>query len=149
MAKITTDLTQRPPRSPRVRLGGYAVLPRILDKCRALVIGKQGEYKYACPLDQGWMEFVGISADALKKQVAAGKSDSEILAWINKNSKNKPCPIQIAAWTAFAEQRGPLDLESRQYFNDLLAQVGPKREDVGTWFDLLDVDDYVSFGGQA
>ena len=25
------NLTQRPPRSPRVRLGGYAMLPRILD----------------------------------------------------------------------------------------------------------------------
>ena len=26
------DLTQRPPRSPRQRLGGYALLPRMLDK---------------------------------------------------------------------------------------------------------------------
>ncbi len=41
----TTDLTQRPPRSPRVRLGGYAILPRLLDKCRALLAGKVGEYK--------------------------------------------------------------------------------------------------------
>jgi hypothetical protein len=29
------NLTQRPPRSPRVRLGGYVVLARILDKGRA------------------------------------------------------------------------------------------------------------------
>jgi len=27
--------------------------------------------------------------------------------------------------------------------------VAPKREDVGTWFDLLDVDDFVTFGGKA
>jgi Domain of unknown function (DUF5069) len=26
------DLTKRPPRSPRLRLGGYALLPRMLDK---------------------------------------------------------------------------------------------------------------------
>jgi hypothetical protein len=26
------DLTQRPPRSMRVRLGGFVLLPRILDK---------------------------------------------------------------------------------------------------------------------
>jgi hypothetical protein len=25
----------------------------------------------------------------------------------------------------------------------------PKRTDIVTWFDLLDVDDYVSFGGKA
>ena len=31
------DLTHRPPRSPRCRLGGYAGLPRMLDKGRATV----------------------------------------------------------------------------------------------------------------
>jgi len=31
----------------------------------------------------------------------------------------------------------------------LHGKVGPKREDIYTWFDLLDLDDYVSFGGQA
>ena len=30
----TPDLRQRPPRSPRVRLGGYVILPRMLDKGR-------------------------------------------------------------------------------------------------------------------
>jgi hypothetical protein len=25
----------------------------------------------------------------------------------------------------------------------------PKRTDIVTWFDLLDLDDYVSFGGKA
>ena len=28
------NLTEHPPRSPRVRLGGYVILPRCLDKCR-------------------------------------------------------------------------------------------------------------------
>src|SRR5438105_4591635 len=46
------DLTQRPPRSPKSRLGGYALLPRMLDKGRATIAGKNGEYHYDCPLDQ-------------------------------------------------------------------------------------------------
>jgi hypothetical protein len=29
------------------------------------------------------------------------------------------------------------------------SKVGPNREDIVTWFDLLDLDDYVSFGGKA
>ncbi len=41
------DLTQRPPRSPRVRLGGYVILPRMLDKGRAALAGKLGEYHFA------------------------------------------------------------------------------------------------------
>ena len=39
MAIQTVDLTQRPPRSPRVRLGGYVILPRMLDKGRATING--------------------------------------------------------------------------------------------------------------
>ena len=50
------DLTQRPPRSPRVRLGGYAILPRMLDKGRATIAGKNGEYHYNCPMDKRFLE---------------------------------------------------------------------------------------------
>ena len=51
------DLTQRPPRSPRVRLGCYAMLPRVLDKARASLIEKAGDYKYGNPMDQHFFEF--------------------------------------------------------------------------------------------
>ena len=40
MSLHTPDLTKQPPRSPRVRLGGYVVLPRMLDKGRATLAGK-------------------------------------------------------------------------------------------------------------
>ena len=143
------DLTQRPPRSPRVRLGGFVLLPRMIDKGRATVNGKQGEYKYACPLDQRFLEFTGIDADALKSQLATGKGDGEILAWVIANLNKQLTPLEITAWSAYQEQRVPSDVESRQFFHDLHAQVAPKREDIATWFDLLDVDDFVSFGGVA
>jgi len=45
------DLILRPPRSLRVRLGGYAVLARILDKGRAEVAGTASEFKYNNPGD--------------------------------------------------------------------------------------------------
>jgi len=149
MAMNGIDLTKQPPRSPRVRLGLYVSLPRLLDKGRATIAGKNGEYHYACPLDQRLLEFAGIDAEALKKQLAAGKGDGEILEWITANSKTKPSPVEIAAWSALAEQRVPGDVESRQFFNELHSKAAPKRQDIVTWFDLLDVDDYVSFGGKA
>ncbi len=142
------DLTKRPPRSPRVRLGGFVILPRMLDKGRATISGKHGEYHYDCPMDKRFLEFVGVSADALKKQLAAGKGDGEILAWIQKNAKHKRSDAEIAAWSAFGEQRAPSDGESRQYFNELASKAAPKREDIASWFELLDVDDFVSFGGR-
>ncbi|HEX4646676.1 MAG TPA: DUF5069 domain-containing protein [Verrucomicrobiae bacterium] len=142
------DLTERPPRSPRVRLGGYAILPRMLDKGRATIAGKNGEYHYNCPMDQRFLAFAGIDADALKKQLAAGKGDWEILEWVQKNAKHKRIDPEIRAWSELAVHRAPADVESRDYFNELQKKVAPKREDVTTWFDLLDVDDFVSFGGK-
>src|SRR5512137_477843 len=98
--KNAPDLTKRPPRSPRVRLGGLALLPRMLDKGRATIAGTNGEYNYNCPMDQHLINFLGFNADALKKQLATGKGDGEILEWLTKNSKCKRTPSEIAAWSA-------------------------------------------------
>jgi len=146
--KNAPDLTQRPPRSPRVRLGGFVILPRMLDKGRATVAGKHGEYHYNCPMDQRFLSFVGVNADALKKQLAAGKGDTEILQWIQKNAKHKRTDPEIVSWSAYQEQRAPSDTESREFFHETHGKIAPKREDISTWFDLLDVDDHVTFGGQ-
>jgi len=142
------DLTQHPPRSPRTRLGGYATLPRCLDKCRATIAGKNGEYHYACPLDQRFLEFTGVDPEQLKKEVASGKSDGEILEWVEKNARFQRSPVEIAAWSVFVEQRVPGDTETREYFNGICSKIAPKREDIFTFFDMLDLDDYVSFGGK-
>ncbi len=138
------DLTQRPPRSPRVRLGGYVILPRMLDKGRALLNGKNGLYNYACPLDQHFLNFSGINPDQLKEQLAAGKSDGEILEWIR--AQTQQTPWEIAQWSAWHEQRSPGDVESIKIFKKLLEAVSTERDDISTWFDLLDLDDYVSYG---
>src|SRR5215471_18226796 len=106
------DLTKQPPRSPRVRLGGYVILPRLLDKGRATIAGKNGEYHYACPLDQRLLEFAGIDAEALKKEIASGKGDGEILEWFQTNAKPKRTDAEIVAWSAYQEQRAPSDAES-------------------------------------
>lgn len=144
------DLTKRPPRSPRVQLGGYALLPRMLDKGRAEIAGKNGEYHYNCPLDQRFVNFVGIDPAALREQLAAGKSDGEILAWINETAKNERTPWEIEQWSDYMQRRGPdSDAETRGFFAELLEKLSETREDIKTWADLLDLDDYVSFGGKA
>ena len=143
----TPDLTKFPPRSPRVRLGGYAILPRCLDKGRATLAGKQGEYHYACPLDQRFLEFAGIDPEALKKQL--GKSDTEVLEWITANAKNKRTVPEIIAWSAWQDQLAPNNPDSRDFVNGLHKAGAPKRTDIIGWFDVLDMDDYVSFGGKA
>ena len=147
MSLNTPDLTKFPPRSPRIRLGNFVILPRMLDKGRASLTGLNGEYHYACPLDQRFLEFAGIDPEALKPVLT--KSDTEVLAWINANAKFKRTVPEILAWSNWQENRAPDNPEGREYLNELHKKGAPDREDIVTWFDVLDMDDYVSFGGKA
>jgi hypothetical protein len=54
MAIKAPDLTKQAPRSPRVRLGGYAILPRMIDKGRAALAGMLGEYNYGRSTSGFW-----------------------------------------------------------------------------------------------
>jgi hypothetical protein len=143
------NLTTRPPRSPRTRLGGYVILPRMLDKGRAQLAGTNGEYHYNCPLDQHFITFTGVDPEALLIELKAGKGDGEILEWITANAKSKHTELEIKAWSAWQEGRVPSSVENREYMHEAQKKIAPERDDISGWFDLLDVDDYVSFGGKA
>jgi hypothetical protein len=148
---MSIDLTQRPPRSHRIRLGGYVMLPRILDKGRALNAGKIGEYRYgAKSMDRHFFNFTGIDPDALLTELATGKGDGEILAWIEANAKHARSPWEITAWSEHHLHRGPdSDAETLADFAEAVAKFTTTREDIKTWFDLLDLDDHCTFGGKA
>ncbi|GAB1489440.1 hypothetical protein MASR2M8_18930 [Opitutaceae bacterium] len=141
------DLTQHPPRSPRVRLGGYVHLPRLLDKARAFIAGKNASYNYNCPLDKHFFGFTGIDADAMLAEIKSGKSDTEMLAWVRANTKRTPS--EIAAWSNWLSNHGPGGVDGHAWFSDAIKSAGTNRDDIQSFFDLLDLDDYVSYGGKS
>lgn len=143
------DLNVHPPRSPRVMLGGFVVLPRIIDKCRAMHAGTNGDYHYNCPLDQRFFNFVKVDAEAFSAQVKAGSSDAELLAWILENAGTPLDQMTIKAWSEVQTNRAPNNVTYRTKFNENHASVAPHREDISTSFDMLDLDDFVSYGGKA
>ena len=131
-----------------MRLGGFVILARMLDKGRATVSKKNGEYSYNSPTDQHLVRFLGFDADALLKELAAGKGDGEILEWVLGNAKIPRTPWEIETWSAFMEKRGPdSDAETLALFAEYLGQHSKTREDVKTWFEAIELDDYASFGG--
>ena len=103
MSNVTapTDLSKRPPRSTRTRLGGYVLLPRIIDKCRAVIAG------------------------------------------------TRRSPHEIHLWSRYMEDRAPSGVEMREHFNQTHKDIAPDRDDIATWFDWLDLDDYASYGGKV
>ena len=140
------DLTRHPPRSPRTRLGGYAHLPRLLDKARAVAAGKGGDFHYNCPFDVQFFSFTGIDHEAFMAEIKKGKSDTEMLAYVESKSPRKP--FEIASWSANMEHWVPTVPDTRAFFNDIHRKNAPKRTDIGTWFEWLELDDYVTYGGR-
>jgi hypothetical protein len=141
------NLTQHPPRSVRVRLGGYAHLPRLLDKARAVIAGQGGEFHYNCPLDKHFFAFTGIDPKKMFTAVKVAKSDSAMLAWVNKHTRRQP--HEIVAWSAWLEQHGPGGKDGHRWIADTVEQSAAGRTDIRSFADLLDLDDYVSYGGKG
>ncbi|MEI9895929.1 MAG: DUF5069 domain-containing protein [Chthoniobacter sp.] len=122
----------------------------MLDKGRATLAGKNGEYIYNSPTDQHLVKFLGFDPDALLKELATSKSDGEILEWIQAHSKTPRAPWEIEAWSAFMEKRTPdTDAETLASFAEHLGKLSKTREDIKTFFEFGELDDYVSFGGKA
>jgi hypothetical protein len=122
----------------------------MLDKCRAELAGTSGDYHFNCPLDQRFLKFTGLDPEALKAEVAKGLGDGEILAWIEANAPVKHADWEISQWSAFREAAVPSDNGSRVFVSGEIAKAGGEnREDIGTWFEFLDLDDHVTFGGRA
>lgn len=145
----TPDLASHPPRSPRVRLGGFVHLPRLLDKARARVASSLGEYIFPCPLDKRFFAFTGIDPESLLAQVKLGKSDTEMLAWVMSAMSPVRTPWEIETWSRWLENSGPGDVQRHTQFADALKTMAPERDDLRTTFDRLDLDDYASFGGRG
>ncbi|MEI6106455.1 MAG: DUF5069 domain-containing protein [Opitutae bacterium] len=143
------DLTQYPPRSPRTRLGGFVHLPRLIDKARATVAGTNGDFHYDCPVDHHFWAFTGIKPAAFMKEVKAGQGDGALLAYVLAHAKPARSASEIAAWSTWFEGRSPGGVEGRDFFNKIHQKNAPHRDDIGTWFDWLELDDFVTFGGKA
>lgn len=142
------DLRRHPPRSPYTRLGGFVHLPRLIDKARALAAATIGEYHYECPFDKRFFSFTGLHAKDFLAQVKAGRSDSELLAYVQARSRPKRHPSEIAAWSLWMQQLTPSNPDGRGFFNEVHRKNAAHRDDIGTWFDWLELDDFVTFGGK-
>jgi hypothetical protein len=133
------DLRTGFPRSPNVQLGLYVLLPRIIDKCRALVAGTHGEYNYNCPLDRRFFDFTKIDAEAFKAEVAKGKTDAELLTWVQEHSVPKT-DDELRVW-AYNSRWGRPTPEQIAYFEGYRQQVAPNQYNIETWFQVLDAEE--------
>lgn len=141
------DLTKQAPRSPHLRLGGFVILARAIDKCRATIADKVGEYEFNCPLDNTLFKFKGIKGSDFKKFVATGASDDLIVEWIKKSGIVKT-DAEVLVWSDAAEAENYKSNPSgKKWLEAENVRLGLSKD--GTLFDYLDADDKASFSNSC
>ena len=124
----------------RVKMADHVHLARMIDKCRAVLAGAEGEYIYPCPMDDRLMEFAGITADQFTAAVKASSSDDLVEKWFTR-TVNIHTPAELESWNRMMLSRGPSTLKKQEYFNTLRDAVDPSRTDITAWADLQDLEE--------
>jgi len=115
---------------------------RAVDKCRAVLVGSEGEYHSNCPLDQRWLKFAEIDYDDFRSFVATGATDDEIAAWISDRAKKRP-RAEIIAWNNKERDLhlSDLPLELQEFMEDYIKQFIPRNRVVHHWYDVYDLEE--------
>ena len=141
---VPRDLNKQAPHSPRERINGFVIVTRAVDKCRANLAGKLGEYHYDCPLDNMLFSFKAITAKQFTAAVTTAANYEKIGDWLQMNGTPKT-DAEIKAWSDGVEASSMnSDPEKRAYFTENCKKLGinPK---TSTTFDWLEADDRASF----
>jgi hypothetical protein len=74
----------------RVKMEGYVHLARMIDKCRAVLAGTEGEYIYPCPMDERLLKFAGITDKEFTATVKANPSEDAVAKWFTQKANAHP-----------------------------------------------------------
>jgi hypothetical protein len=133
------DLTKTYPRSPNAKLAGVVMLARTTDKARAHNADTPGPYHFGCGMDRHVLSFLGSEPDAFAKTVADLRDDAKIEAWARQRLADKK-PTEIETFNAeFAQDTPEPGGDGEKFFRSEQERLG--RNDVQTWFEILDLDE--------
>lgn len=134
------DLRTSFPRSMRVTIAGHVHVARMIDKCRAVLAGTEGEYIYPCPMDERLLEFAGITSDQFTAAVKAHPDDEGVAVWFARTA-NQHAPEELEEWNQKLLARGPSSADSAERFKKYLDAIDPSRTDITAWSDLQDLEE--------
>ena len=134
------DLRTTFPRSMRVTLEGYVHLARMIDKCRAVLAGTEGEYIYPCPMDDRLLAFAGITAAQFTAAVKQHLNDEGVIQWFREIA-TPHAQAELEEWNRMMLSRGPTTPEKQASFNKYRDAVDPSRTDLTSWADLQDLEE--------
>jgi hypothetical protein len=124
----------------KVKIAGHVHVARMIDKCRAVLAGTEGEYIYPCPMDERLLEFTGIISEQFTAAVRANPTDEGVAAWFAQSAKPHTLD-ELEEWNQALLARGPSSPESAVKFKKYLEAIDPSRTDITAWSDLQDLEE--------
>jgi hypothetical protein len=136
------DLTKRSPRSPNDRLLGIPMLPRTIDKARALLAGTIGEYVYGekSSFDMALLDFLGLTPEQFLEGVRASLDDDRMLEWLKAHARSLT-PGEIDEFARTFLNDGDDDADRARFAERRAKLPAGVQARVKGWVDLLDVDE--------
>ena len=130
-------------RSPHDTVGGIVHFGRMLDKIRLHAAAKlPADYhkNLGTGFDGRCCNLLGVKYEDLIARVKLGGDDNDILAWCFANGR-KPSEEEIDIWNLYLRKRGWRDDASKRLADRKKEYGIAHRDDVQTFFDLLDIDE--------
>ena len=124
----------------RAKLEGHVHLARMIDKCRAVLAGTEGEYIYPCPMDVRLLDFAGLTDAQFTAAVRSHPTDEGVAAWFRQTA-TRHSTVELEDFNQTLLQRGPSSPESAKKFKQYLDAIDPSRTDLTAWSDLQDLEE--------
>jgi hypothetical protein len=135
------DLSTRPPRSCYAELDGLLLMPRTIDKLRALLPGgDSGGYVIDAEIRgiSGYLiRRLGISEADLSDAVAAAKDDDDVAAWLRARVDTSV----YAAINKTLRRITPDHSDDPDFFRREYAETMSAHPEFETVMDIVDADD--------
>lgn len=144
LAEMAKDLRIEYPSSPHKMLGGYVILARCLDKCRAYLAGTNGDYNFwPCSLCAELEVFTGIDHEIFKDFVATGANDEEVAEWVNAQSSVKDKTAIIRWNNKMRDMRiSEMPDQMQEFLESYIPENLPEHHrPVYVWFDVFDIEE--------
>lgn len=116
------------------------MLPRTIDKARAQLAGTIGEYFFDCPMDRQLFATLGVTAVEFLGAVRGSAGDDGVIRWLRERGAI-PSGAPLDAHNRAIAGWAPKSEEGRARFLVQREKLAPKRTDVTTWTDLIDVEE--------
>ena len=133
------NLIQSFPRSPKIKMRGLVMVPRMIDKARAYNSNTLGEYIFPCPLDKIILEFLNTNYREFAHQTRNLK-DKEMGSWIEKKCLHRSKGEKDRINKKLLDRK-PNSQESLNRFNEILNKTNPAAKNITTWIDLIELEE--------